>query len=111
MDKFPEAFARFEKAEDIDLSDVKSSEDIIRKFAYWQNRTVTLKQQSLIREIAKEKGLIISERKKGIGISRRKGVERKALKKRYTAVRYKTKKGEVRRILARDSKTGRYVKK
>lgn len=108
MDKFPEAFDRFEK--EIDISDSKDSDDIIHKFRIWQNRNVTRKQQMLIREISEEKGLIIIPVRKRKGISEAKGKPRKELKRRYGAVTYKTKKGIVRHIQARDSKTGRYVK-
>ena len=107
MDKFPEAFERFEKSE-VDLDKIRDSNDLIRKFRYWNNIGTTTHQQDIsLKKIARERGIKIVGAK---GISERKGVSREALKKRYTAVTYHTKKGDVIRIRARDSK-GRFTKK
>ena len=54
MDKFPEAFERFEKS-DVDISDVRDSNDLIRKFRYWLNRGTTAQQDIAIRKEARRK--------------------------------------------------------
>ena len=104
---FPEAFGRFEKSE-IDISKVKDSDELIRKFRYWNNvgRTTT-KQDLAIKDEARKRGIKIVRAK---GISERKGVSREKLKRRYGAVTYHTKKGIVLRVRGRDSK-GRFTKK
>jgi hypothetical protein len=103
MDKFPEAFERFEKSE-IDLDKVKDSNELIRKFRYWNNVHATTHQQDVgLRKIARERGIRISRAK---GISERKGVSRESLKRRYIQFR---RKGKVY-AQARDYK-GRFVKK
>jgi len=63
MDKFPEAFARFEKS-DIDISDVRDSNDLIRKFRYWINRTTTIKQDEALRVEARRLGIPITPQRK-----------------------------------------------
>jgi hypothetical protein len=108
MDKFPEAFNRFEKKSDIDISKVKDSNDLIRKFRYWNNvGTTTTKQDLAIKREARRLGIKIVRAK---GISEKKGMPREKLKRRYGAVTYYTKKGKVLRIRPRDSK-GRFTKK
>jgi len=63
MDKFPEAFARFEKS-DVDISKVRDSNDLIRKFRYWINRETTELQDKCIRKEAKRLGIPISPQRK-----------------------------------------------
>lgn len=106
MDKFPEAFARFEKSE-ISTKQVRDSNDLIRQFRYWQNRGTTTKQDLALRHIAEEKGIRII---KGRGISEKEHKSREEIKKRFTVSKYYTKKGIVNRIVARDKK-GRFTKK
>ena len=59
-DKFPEAFERFERS-DVDISDVRDSNDLIRKFRYWINRGTTPKQDEALRVEAKRLGIPIHE--------------------------------------------------
>lgn len=107
MDKFPEAFARFEKSE-IDLSKMKDSNDLIRQFRYWQNRGTTTRQDLALRHIAEDKGIKII---RGRGISERKGVSRKELKKHYTVVKRKGKTFKFARIPKGQKGAGRFTKK
>lgn len=56
MDKFPEAFKRFEK--DVDIKDLTQNE-VIYQFMMWQEYSPTYKQQQAIKQIIKmEKQLI-----------------------------------------------------
>ena len=105
-DEVKEMLRRFEN--EIDISESRDSDDIIRKFGYFQNRDASLKQQLLLRKYARDRGLPI---RKPRGISERKGIPRKELKARYTPVKRYTKKGIRYTVQPRDSKTGRYVKR
>lgn len=105
-DEVKEMLRRFEN--EIDLSDSKDSDDIIRKFGYFQNRDASLKQEILLRKWSKEKGLAI---KKPRGISEKKAIPREKLKARYLPIKQRTKKGYYYRVQPRDTKTGRYVKR
>ena len=58
LDKFPEAFRRFEQKEEIDYSKIKDSNQLMKKFAYWQNRPCSPKQRMVIRQIAEKKGIV-----------------------------------------------------
>jgi len=114
MDKFPEAFARFEKSE-IDLNEIRDSNDLIRKFRYWNNVHATTHQQDIsLKKIARERGIRIVGAK---GISERKGITRKEAKKKYTTIKVNRDiKGRFARggkklvVVVRDSR-GRFTKK
>jgi hypothetical protein len=54
-DEVKEMLNRFERV--IDISEAKDSDDIIRKFAYFQNRKVSPKQKILLEKYAKQKGI------------------------------------------------------
>jgi len=62
-DKFPEAFRRFEKS-DIDISDVRDSNDLIRKFRYWINRSTTPLQDECLRREAVKLGIELTPQRK-----------------------------------------------
>ena len=103
MDKFPEAFKRFEQ--EIDLSEVKDRGDITRKFSYWQERDMTHKQKEALWKIAEEKGIISIERKpereprlRRKGISEIKGKPREELRRHYTEHKVRGKSRMVARI-------------
>jgi len=105
-DEVKEMLRRFEN--EIDISESRDSDDIIRKFGYFQNRDASLKQQLLLRKYARDRGLPI---RKPRGISERKGIPREKLKARYLPIKQRTKKGYYYRVQPRDSKTGRYIKR
>jgi len=107
MDKFPEAYARFEKS-DVDLSDVRDSSDLIRKFRYWLNRSTTARQNIAIRKEAKKRGIPV---KKPLGISERLGVPREKLKRHYTFITVRGKTRRVARIPKGQKGAGRFAKK
>ena len=101
MDKFPEAFKRFEQ--EIDLSEVKDRGDITRKFSYWQTRDMTHKQKEALWQIAEDKGIIPIERKpeprpRRKGVSEIKGIPREELRRHYTAHKVRGKMQRVARI-------------
>jgi len=54
-DEVKEMLQRFERV--IDISEVKDSDDIIRKFQYFQNRKTSYKQKILLEKYAKQKGI------------------------------------------------------
>lgn len=101
---------RFESDRDIDLSDSQNSDDIIRKFRYWQNRPTTVKQRILLRRWSKEHLGLREFRPRGI--SEKKGVEKEEIRRHYTVIKSRTGKT---RIVARISKgkkgAGRFAKK
>jgi len=107
MDKFPEAFKRFEKS-DIDISQVRDSNDLIRKFRYWINRGTTAQQDIAIRREARRLGIKI---KKPIGISERLDVPREILKRHFTTHKVKGKIRRVARIPKGQKGAGRFGKK
>lgn len=110
MDKFPEAYKRFERKEEIDYRKIEDSNDLMRKFAYWQNRPVSPKQRMVIREIAEKKGIIIKRYR-----PRRTKEERERIRRTYTVITYKVKGKIKRRIVARIPKgkkgAGRFAKR
>ena len=92
MDKFPEAFERFERS-GVDISDVRDSNDLIRKFRYWIIRgTTTWKQDVALRREARRLGIKVV---KPLGISEKLGVPRGQLKRHYT---FHKVKGKIRRV-------------
>jgi len=107
MDKFPEAFARFERS-DVDISDVRDSNDLIRKFRYWLNRGTTTQQDIAIRKEARRLGIKI---RKPIGISERLDVPREILKRHFTTHTVKGKIRKVARIPKGQKGAGRFAKK
>jgi len=107
MDRFPEAFERFERS-DIDISDVRDSNDLIRKFRYWLNRGTTAQQDIAIRREARRLGIKI---KKPIGISERLDVPREVLKRHFTTHITKGRTVTVARIPKGQKGAGRFAKK
>ena len=106
MDKFPQAFKRFE--EEMDISKVKDTDDIYRKYVRWQGYKISTKQQICIRRIAIERGIIIIKPK---GISERKGKPREELRKRYTTHKVRGKVKMVARIPKGKKGAGRFTHK
>ena len=104
LDRFPEAFARFES--EINIRDSRDSNELIRKFSYWQNRPSSLKQQLLIRDIARARGI---RAVKPRGISERKGIPRKELKRHYTEHKVRGKSRMVARISKGMKGAGRFA--
>ena len=107
MDKFPEAFARFEKS-DVDISKVKDSNDLIRKFRYWLNRSTTWKQDVALRREARRLGIKII---KPLGISERLDVPREVLRRHFTTHITKGKTVTVARIPKGQKGAGRFAKR
>ena len=108
MDKFPEAFARFERS-DVDISDVRDSNDLIRKFRYWLNRGTTAQQEFALRREARRLGIKIIE---PLGISERLEIPREKLVRHYTV--HTTKRGKpvmVARIPKGMKGAGRFAKR
>jgi len=105
-DKFPEAFKRFEQKEEIDYSKITDSNQLMKKFAYWQNRRVSPKQRMAIREIAEDKRIkIIRYRPKRIP------KERERIRRHYTVVTIRGKKRIVARIPKGKKGAGRFAKR
>jgi len=107
MDKFPEAFERFEKSE-IDTSKVRDSNDLIRLFRYFQNRGTTTQQDIAIRKEARKRGIKII---KPIGISEKMRIPREQLKRYYTSHKVKGKIRRVARIPKGQKGAGRFAKR
>jgi len=107
MDKFPEAFRRFEQS-DVDISDVRDSNDLIRKFRYWLNRGTTTKQDECIRKEARRLGIKIV---KPLGISERLEIPREKLKRHYTTHKVRGKTVMVARIPKGQKGAGRFAKR
>ena len=107
MDKFPEAFRRFEQS-DISIKNVRDSDDLIRKFRYWLNRGTTTKQDLALRKEAKRLGIRI---KKPLGISEKLKIPREELKRHYTHVTIRGKTRLVARIPKGQKGAGRFAKK
>lgn len=108
MDKFPEAFARFERS-DVDISDVRDSNDLIRKFRYWNRWGTTTTQQDIaLRKEARRLGIKI---RKPIGISERLGIPREELKRHFTTHKVKGKIRIVARIPKGQKGAGRFAKR
>jgi len=98
MDKFPEAFARFEKS-NIDISNVRDSNDLIRKFRYWINRTTTIKQDEALRIEARRLGIKITPQRRLFEYHYKPYVEEKPkVKPHYTFHKVKGKRRMVKRI-------------
>lgn len=106
-DRFPEAFERFERS-DVDISDVRDSNDLIRKFRYWLNRGTTSQQDIALRKEARRLGIKIRE---PIGISERLGIPRELLKKHFTTHITKGKHITVARIPKGQKGAGRFAKR
>jgi hypothetical protein len=112
-DDIKQMFRRFESREEIDYENkkqIKSNEDVIRKIGYWQNRPVSPKLKAWINDYLRTEHPNVPI-KRAKGISEKKGASREQLKRRYVAVTYHTKKGIVRYMRPRDSKTGRFTKR
>lgn len=100
MDLFPEAFERFERS-DVDISTVKDSNDLIRRFRYWQNRITTSRQDEALR---------VEARRLGIPITREIRIIRKA-KVHYTFHKVRGKTVTVARIPKGQKGAGRFAKR
>lgn len=105
-DKFPEAFKRFEQKEEIDYDKISDSNQLMKKFAYWQNRRVSPKQRMCIRQIAEEKGIKIIRY-----YPRRPKEVRERLRRHYTVVKIRGKSRIVARIPKGQKGAGRFVKR
>jgi len=106
MDKFPEAFKRFEQKEEIDYDKITDSNHLMKKFQYWQNRRVSPKQRMCIRKIADEKGIkIIRYRPK------RTKEERERVRRHYTVHKVRGKTKMVARISKGKKGAGRFAKR
>jgi len=106
LDKFPEAFKRFERKEEIDYKKIDDSNDLMRKFAYWQNRRVSPKQRMAIRQIAEDKGIKITRYR-----PKRTPEEREKVRRHYTVVKIKGKSRIVARIPKGQKGAGRFAKR
>lgn len=103
---------RFEKV--MDVRESKSTNDLIRKFEYFQNRKATYKQQQVLEKYAEQKGIGIEEkprRPRPIGISKRKGKPREELKRHYTVHKARGKTRMVARIPKGQKGAGRFARK
>ena len=109
MDKFPEAFKRFES--EMNIERAKDTDDLVKKFVAWQNRPISPKQQTALRQKAEELGLEILPRVKGVGITKRTGKTREELRKHYTQHKVKGKSRIVARIPKGMKGAGRFAKK
>ena len=103
---YAEMLRRFETEMDVENS--RDTDDLFRKFRYFNNREASVKQAILLRRYAKEKGIPI---RKPRGISERKGVPRKELKRHYTAHKVKGKMQMVARIPKGQKGAGRFAKR
>jgi len=106
MDKFPEAFKRFEQREEIDYKKIDDSNDLMKKFQYWQNRRVSPKQRMAIRQIAEDKGIKITRYR-----PKRTPEAREKLRRHYTVVTIKGKRRVVARIPKGQTGAGRFAKR
>ncbi len=106
MDKFPEAFKRFEQKEEIDYDKIQDSNHLMRKFAYWQNRPVSPKQRMKIREIAEDKGIRIARYR-----PKRPREVREKIRRHYTIVKIRGKTRMVARIPKGQKGAGRFAKR
>jgi len=107
MDKFPEAFARFEQS-DVDISECRDSDDLIRKFRYWLIRGTTHQQNVALRKEAKRLGIPITKK---LGISEKLGIPREELKRHFTTHMIKGKSRTVVRIPKGQKGAGRFAKR
>jgi len=106
LDKFPEAFKRFETKEEIDYNKIDDSNDLMRKFQYWQNRRCSPKQRMVIRQIAEDKGIKITRYR-----PRRRKEERERIRRHYTVVTIKGKSRVVARIPKGQKGAGQFAKR
>ena len=103
---YAEMLRRFER--EINVEDSRDTDELIRKFAYFQNRGVTDRQRILLRRYGKEKGI---PTRRAIGISQRKGRTREQLKRHYTVHKVRGKTQMVARIPKGMKGAGRFARK
>ena len=103
---YAEMLRRFETAMDVEKS--KNTDDLFRKFRYFQNRPLSVKQEILLREYAREHGIQI---KKPLGISEKLGIPREQLKRHYTVHKVRGRIVMVARIPKGMKGAGRFAKR
>jgi len=102
---YSEMLRRFEFAMDVENS--RDTDDLFRKFRYFQNREVSVKQGILLRQYAREHGI---REKPPLGISIRKGKPREELRRHYTTHIRKGKRVMVARIPKGMKGAGRFAR-
>lgn len=105
-DDLKQMFQRFES--EMDVEKCRDTDDLFRKFRFWQNRFPSVKQGILLRKYAEERGILVRRPR---GIAERKGVPREQLKRRYTVHKVKGKTRMVARIPKGKKGAGRFAKK
>jgi len=103
---YAEMLRRFETVMDVERS--KNIDDLFRKFRYFQNRPLSVKQEILLREYAREHGIQI---KKPLGISEKLGIPREQLKRHYTVHKVRGRIVMVARIPKGMKGAGRFAKR
>ena len=103
---YSEMLRRFESEMDVEKS--RDTDDLFRKFEYFQNREVSVRQGMLLRQYAREHGI---REKPPVGISRRKGKPREELRRHYTTHLRKGKRVMVARIPKGMKGAGRFAKR
>jgi hypothetical protein len=103
---YAEMLRRFEY--EMNVEESRDTDDLFRKFVFWQGRQASIKQRILLRQYAREHG--IRERLL-IGISRRKGKLREELRRHYTTHVRKGKRVMVARIPKGMKGAGRFAKR
>jgi len=103
---YAEMLRRFETVMDVEKS--KNTDDLFRKFRYFQNREPSVKQEILLRKYAREHGIPIT---KAIGISERLEIPREQLKRHYTVHKVRGRTVMVARIPKGMKGAGRFARK
>ena len=103
---YAEMLRRFES--EMDVEDSRDTDDLFRKFRYWQNRFPSVRQEILLRRYAREHGIRVARAK---GISERKRVPREHLKRRFTVHKVRGKTRMVARIPKGMKGAGRFAKR
>jgi len=103
---YAEMLRRFETVMDVERS--KNTDDLFRKFRYFQNREPSVKQEILLRKYAREHGIPII---KPLGISEKLGIPREQLKRHFTFHKVRGRTVMVARIPKGMKGAGRFAKR
>jgi hypothetical protein len=106
---YAEMLNRLERVMNAEIS--RDTDDLFRKFRYFQNRELSPKQRILLSRYAKQKGIPTARKPRPIGISRRRGVSRVQLKRHYTVHEVRGKTVVVARIPKGMKGAGRFAKR
>jgi len=103
---YAEMLRRFET--EMNVEDSRDTDDLFRKFGYFQNRPPSVKQEILLRKYARKHGI---PEKRPLGISEKLGIPREQLKRHYTVHKVRGKTVMVARIPKGMKGAGRFARK